>query len=108
MDENTKDVVVLVGKRVLNKLKVDFKQFIECSPLYIALALSGLIWASWLGLVIVFILYLAFVAYQEYTDLEEEILFDEEIEKERKQHTEYLKENEPFRDSEEVKDPEQK
>jgi len=78
MDENTKDVVALVGKRVLNEVKVEFKQFIECSPLYIALALTGLLWASWLGLVLIFILYLAYTAYYEYKEIELEILSDVE------------------------------
>ena len=78
MDENTQDVVVLVGKRVLVEVKNEFKQFIECSPLYIALALSGLLWASWLGLVLVFIAYLAYTAYYEYKEVELDILFDVE------------------------------
>lgn len=78
MDENTQDVVVLVGKRVLVEVKNEFKQFIECSPLYIALALSGLLWASWLGIVLMFIAYLAYTAYYEYKEVELDILFDVE------------------------------
>lgn len=78
MDENTKDVAVLVGKRVLVEVKNDFNQFIECSPLYIALALIGFLWSAGLGLALIFIGYLAYLAYHEYKEVELEILFDVE------------------------------
>ncbi|UYE98972.1 hypothetical protein XbC2_577 [Xanthomonas phage XbC2] len=78
MDENSKDVVVLVGKRVLKEAKAEFSQFTECSPVYIALALSGLLWASWIGIFLLIIVYFGYLAYQEYKAVELEILFDVE------------------------------
>lgn len=78
MDENSKDVVVLVGKRVLSDAIAEFKEFIECSPLYIALAAAGLLWASWLNLTFVIVLYFGYMAYQAYKEIELEILFDVE------------------------------
>lgn len=102
MDENTQDVVVLVGKRVLVEVKNEFKQFLECSPLYIALALSGLLWASWLGILLIFIAYLAYTAYYEYKEVELDILFDVEAAK-RDQASVEPSQVQPSETAEEVK-----
>jgi hypothetical protein len=86
MDENSKNVAVLVGKRVLADFKDEFKEFTTISPLYIALALCGVLWSSLLGLVVIVLAQAAFLAYQNYRDVENDIAFDlAQAEYERKQ-----------------------
>lgn len=76
MDENSKDIIGVVGKRVLVELKEEFLEFTTVSPLYIALAALGLIAASWGGLVVALIVYIAIIAYNQYKEVEQEIMFD--------------------------------
>lgn len=86
MDENSKNVVALVGKRVLADFKDEFKEFISGSPLYIALALCGVLWSSLLGIIVVVLAQLAYLAYQNYSEVQNDIAFDlEQAEYDRKQ-----------------------